>query len=84
MNGITDRAGEKLRTALGGPHAGPKQCVRIEVTLARGGTIRFDVERPGDTVFDYDGQKVLVLDQRALEMYANRKLDYQENKFCFV
>lgn len=84
MDGITDRAGEKLLAALDGASTGPEGRVRIEVTLARGGTMRFDVERPGDTAFDYDGRKVLVLDQRAVKMYANRKLDYQEGKFCFV
>jgi hypothetical protein len=84
MDGITDRAGEKLKGALEGAKAAPGQCVRVEVTLARGGTLRIDEERPDDAAFEFEGRKVLVLDKRASEMYAGRRLDYAEGKFCFV
>ena len=84
MDGVTEQAGEKLMAALDGANIGPQECVRIEVTLARGGTIRFDVERPGDEVFEFNDRKVLVLDRQAAEMYTGRKLDYREGKFCFV
>lgn len=84
MDGITDRAGEKLLSALEGADAGPEQRVRIEVTLARGGTVRFDVERPGDQVFEFDDRKVLVLDRQSAKTYQGRKLDYREGKFCIV
>jgi hypothetical protein len=56
----------------------------VEVTLARGGTLRIDEERPDDTTFEFKGRKVLAMDKRALEMYAGRRLDYAEGKFCFV
>jgi Fe-S cluster assembly iron-binding protein IscA len=84
MDGITERAGEKLKGALDGAEASPEQCVRVEVTLARGGTLRIDEARPDDTAFEFEGRKVLVLDKHAAGIYAGRRLDYTEGKFCFV
>lgn len=52
MDGITDRAGEKLKGVLDGAKAAPEQCVRVEVTLAQGGTLRIDKERPGERAED--------------------------------
>jgi Fe-S cluster assembly iron-binding protein IscA len=84
MKGITERAGERLKAALGKAPEEPKQCIRIEVTLARGPVIRFDKERDGDRAFEHDGEKVLVVDKKASDAYADRQLDYVEGKFCFV
>jgi Fe-S cluster assembly iron-binding protein IscA len=81
---VTQRAGEKLKATLDRAKAAPKLCVRVEVTLARGGTLRIDEERPGDTTLEFGGRKVLVLDKQAAEMYAGRQLDYAEGQFGFV
>lgn len=81
---LTDRAGEKLKATLDRAQADPGLCVRVEVTLARGGTLRVDRERPGDTAVEFANRKVLVLDKKAAETYADHRLDYAKGKFCFV
>lgn len=81
---ITDRAGEKLQATLQKAKADPELRIRVEVTLARGGTLRVDRERPGDTTVAFGDRTVLVLDKRTARMYADRKLDFSEGVFCVV
>lgn len=84
MNGITDSAGAKLQETLDQAKARPEQCVRLEVTLAKGGTLKIDDEHPNDLAFEFQDRKVLVLDKQAAETYAGRRLDFADGKFCMV
>jgi|GEM_PF-2101250 len=80
---ITETAGTQLKTALDKKKADPGVCIRVEVTLSQGGVLKFDKERPGDKSVEFNNRKVLVLDEKAAAMYADRRLDFAEGKFCF-
>ena len=80
---MTDRAGEKLKATLEERNADPDVCVRLETTLSRGGTLRVDKVKPGDTTFQFDDRKVLALDRDAADKYSDRRLDFQKGQFCF-
>jgi hypothetical protein len=84
MNGITNSAGQKLVATLDQAKANREQCVRLEVTLSKGGTLKIDEERPGDKTFEFEDRKVLTVDEQAADTYAGRTLDVVDGKFCIV
>ena len=71
---ITEAAGGYLNEWLDLEDASSDTAVRLAVA-PDGFTAAFDRERPGDTAFDYEGRKVLLLDKKASQVLENRTLD---------
>lgn len=76
MLNITNAAGGYLNRVLDETNATPDTAVRLLVA-ADGLKATFDTERPGDASLDHDGRKVLLLDEQASQVLAQRTLDVQ-------
>lgn len=86
MDGITTRAGRRLKAALEENAIPMNKCIRYLVTnTARGeGIMRVDERRPADVVYEYGGRTVLVVDDVSAEKLTGRKLDYFGGRFSLV
>ena len=71
---VTKAAGGYLSNMLERNHAPPDSAVRILVK-PEGLRTAIDQEHNGDTTFDHDGRKVLLLDQNAATVLSERTLD---------
>ena len=76
MLNMTDAAAGYLSEVLENANAAPDTAVRL-VVETNGLSSALDQPRPGDTTFDHEGRKVLVLDPQASEVLAERTLDVQ-------
>lgn len=74
MLNLTPAAGGYLSKVLEEAQASPDTAVRLAVE-GDGLQSTLDVVRPGDTTYNHDGRKVLVLDNRASRVLADRTLD---------
>lgn len=73
---MTEAAGGFLREVLEEASAPPDTAVRLKVET-NGLASALDQPRPGDTTFNHDGRKVLLLDPQASRFLAEKKLDLQ-------
>ncbi len=76
MLNVTEAAGDYLNRVLDNANASPDTAVRLTVEQ-QSLTAALDNERPGDTTFDHEGRKVLLLDELASNALADSKLDVQ-------
>jgi Fe-S cluster assembly iron-binding protein IscA len=83
MDGITDRAGDRLKKALDDAQAPPEKCVRYRVT-GGGAELKIDTRDPLDLTFEYGGRTVLIVDTVSAETVAGQKLDFKDGGFCLV
>lgn len=73
---MTAAAGQYLSAVLEQSKAPQEAAIRFDVegdTL----TSKLDRPRPGDAVFDHDGRKVLVMDERVSQLLDGSTLDLQ-------
>ncbi|MGD2108869.1 MAG: hypothetical protein PVI86_05695 [Phycisphaerae bacterium] len=86
MDGITTRAGRRLKATLEEKALPPNRCIRYLVTNAvrDEGMMKVDERRPADAVFEHEGRVVLVVDDASAEKLAGFKLDYFGGRFCLV
>jgi len=73
---MTEAAGGFLREVLEGASVPPDTAVRLKLET-NGLASTLDTPRPGDTTFNHDGRKVLLLDPSASQALAEKKLDVQ-------
>ncbi len=73
---LTEAAGGYLNKVLEEAKVPADTAVRL-VVESDGLTSALDTPRPGDTAFDHEGRKVLLLDERASQLLAERTLDVQ-------
>jgi hypothetical protein len=73
---MTDSAGEYLCAVLERAKAPEGAAIRLEL---EGDSLisRLDQPRPGDTAFDHDGRKVLVMDARVSQLLEGSTLELQ-------
>jgi hypothetical protein len=73
---ITESAGEFLCAALERAQAPQEAALRLELD---GGSLvsKLDEPRPGDTTFDHDGRKVLIMDERVCQLLEDSVLEVQ-------
>jgi len=71
---MTDAAAGYLSDVLEKANVSPDTAVRL-VVEADGLAPALDTARPGDTTFDHEGRKVLLLDALASDVLADRTLD---------
>ncbi len=83
MDGITDRAGDRLKSFLDDVQAPPKKSIRYRIADGRG-ELMVDTQDPSDLAFEHGGRTVLVVDSVAAEAVAGRKLDFTDGDFCLV
>lgn len=83
MDGVTERAGERLKKVLDDAQAPPEKCVRYRITNG-GAKLEIDTKDPMDLTFDFGGRTVLVVDSVTAETVAGRKLDYNEGSFALA
>jgi Fe-S cluster assembly iron-binding protein IscA len=76
MMTLTEAAGGFLSKVLEEASAPPDTAVRLKVET-NGLASTLDQPRPGDTTFNHDGRKVLLLDPAASQVLAGKKLDLQ-------
>lgn len=76
MLNLTPAAGGYLSQVLEEAKASPDTAVRLAVD-GDGLESKLDVVRPGDTTYNHEGRKVLLLDTRASRVLADRTLDVQ-------
>lgn len=73
---MTDAAGKYLHTVLERSNAPDGASIRFDIE-GDALTSRLDIARPGDAIFDHDGRKVLVMDQRVSMLLDGSTLDLQ-------
>ena len=73
---LTEMAGEYLTALLENTNASAEAAVRF---VLDGSTLtpKLDSTRPGDKTFDYEGRRVLVLDEQVSQALAESTLDVQ-------
>lgn len=76
MMNLTESAGGFLSKVLDEAQASPDTAVRLAVE-GDGVQSTLDTVRPGDTTYNHEGRKVLLLDTRASRVLADRTLDVQ-------
>lgn len=76
MLNLTQAAGGYLSKVLEEASASPETAVRLAVE-GEGLQSTLDTVRPGDTTYNHEGRKVLLLDTQASRVLANRTLDVQ-------
>jgi len=74
MLNLTEAAGGYLNKVLEEAQASPDTAVRLAVE-GQGIASSLDTARPGDTTYDHEGRKVLLLDATASRVLAERTLD---------
>lgn len=73
---MTQSAGEFLCAVLDRAQAPQEAALRLE--LEDGSlTSKLDKPRPGDTTFDHDGRRVLVMDERVCQLLEGSTLELQ-------
>lgn len=83
VNGITDRAGERLKKVLEETGAPAEKAVRYQITND-GAELKIDVKDPLDLTFEFGDRTVLIVDSDTAESVAGRKLDYNEGSFSLA
>jgi Fe-S cluster assembly iron-binding protein IscA len=83
VNGITERAGERLKKVLDETGSPTEQAVRYRVTDG-GGELTIDSTDPLDLAFEFGGRTVLIIDSVTAESVAGRKLDYDDGRFALI
>lgn len=73
---VTETAGEFLSDVLDQSNAPADSAVRLVVGDGEL-SAAIDAQRPGDTTYDHQGRKVLLLDPKASDALAERTLDLQ-------
>ena len=76
MLNITEATGGYLSKVLDEANAAPDTAVRL-VVEGKGLSAGLDTERPGDASIEHEGRKVLLLDEQASQVLADRTLDVQ-------
>jgi Fe-S cluster assembly iron-binding protein IscA len=76
MLNLTEAAGGYLSKVLEEAKASPDTAVRLAVD-GDGLESKLDTVRPGDTTYNHEGRKVLLLDTRASRVLADRTMDVQ-------
>jgi len=76
MLNLTEAAGGYLSKVLEDAQAPPDTAVRLAVE-GQEISSTLDTARPGDTTYNHEGRKVLLLDDRASRVLAERTLDLQ-------
>jgi Fe-S cluster assembly iron-binding protein IscA len=79
---ITDRAAERLKTALSKADTGGAY-LRIRVGDNKLQLI-VDQERPGDMTIEHEGKTLAVLDPTAVNLLYNRELDFDKKSSGLV
>jgi hypothetical protein len=83
MEGITERAGRKLKNDLETVPLPPEKCYRYRIRNGDG-DLRVDARNPDDVAYKHDGRTVLIMDDRTARTLAKRKLDFKDGGFCLV
>lgn len=83
MDGITRRAGERLKALLKQKGAASDQCLRY-LGSEDGEDMMIDRPHPTDERFEYGGRTVLLVDAKSSITLAGRTLDYQDGRFCLT
>jgi hypothetical protein len=73
---MTEAAGNYLTTVLDDANASEEAAIRF-VLESNALTPRLDHTHPGDTTFDHEGRRVLVLDAEVSEFLTDTTLDVQ-------
>lgn len=76
MFAMTQAAGEFLSGVLERAELPEDAAIRFEI---QGNSLisKVDKPRPGDAIFDHDGKKVLVMDDRVSQLLAESRLEVQ-------
>lgn len=83
MDGVTDRAGERLKQVLEESKSPPEKAVRYRITDG-GAELKIDTQDPLDLAFEFGGRTVLIVDSATAETVAGRKLDYNDGNFSLA
>jgi hypothetical protein len=75
MPTLTEAAARSLDERLGAAQAEEGTAVRLEHRYGDLWTMRLDRKAPGDTVFNYGGRTVLLMDRGVAETLANTIVD---------
>jgi hypothetical protein len=83
VDGITQRAGERLKKVLEDTRAPAEKAVRYRSTNG-GAELKIDTLDPLDLSFEFGGRTVLIVDAVSAETVAGRKLDYSDGAFTLA
>jgi len=75
---VSERAREALKQALDANSSDAEQGLRLTITGPDQLGLGIDVERPGDHIFEHEGAKVLMVDEKMADMVSEMSLDVQE------
>jgi hypothetical protein len=78
MFAVTETAGVRLVEKLALKATNDRKVMRF-VRKPRGWLLRLDQPASNDSVFEHDGQMVLVLDAKAAHLLADRTLDTRKS-----
>jgi hypothetical protein len=83
MEGITERAGRKLKNVLENVPLSPEKCYRYRIRNGDG-ELKVDARNPDDVAYKHDGRTVLTMDEKTAKILGQRKLDFKDGGFCLV
>jgi Fe-S cluster assembly iron-binding protein IscA len=77
---VSERARAELKKVLDTAACEPDHSLRLAITGPDQLGLGVDVERPGDEVYEYEGDTVLMVDQNIAELVKDRRLDVSETE----
>jgi Fe-S cluster assembly iron-binding protein IscA len=79
MIGVTERAKKELREILTNNVDHPEACLRLRVNDQGQLGLGIDIEMPGDEIVEYEGSKLLLVEQGLANNLENIAIDVEDS-----
>jgi len=79
MIGVTERAKEELREILANNVDHPDACLRLRVNDQGQLGLGVDIEKPGDEIVEYEGSKLLLVEQGLADNLEGIAIDVEDS-----
>ena len=79
MIGVTERAKEELREILANNVDHPDACLRLRINDQGQLGLGVDIEMPGDEIVEYEGSKLLLVEQGLADNLEGIAIDVEDS-----